>query len=82
MVGAGAHVQAVNVVNALGDFPDDIVTAHPYSAHFVKVIRLKMVKYVLTGATGKLGSQVFTHLIRLVSGEWSSARPASRPLRL
>ncbi|KAI0687396.1 hypothetical protein BC835DRAFT_406627 [Cytidiella melzeri] len=28
--------------------------------------RLKMVKYVLTGATGGLGSKVFKHLIRLV----------------
>lgn len=32
-------------------------------------LSLKMVKYVLTGATGGLGSQVFTHLIRLVPGK-------------
>ena len=28
-----------------------------------------MVKYILTGATGGLGSQVFEHLIRLVPGK-------------
>lgn len=28
-----------------------------------------MVKYILTGATGGLGSQVFKHLIRLVPGK-------------